>query len=128
MCCRIHRYSKMSSKKPDSWLCAHKPSVLGTFKAGRISHLASRISHVISLYNIDLKDRLERVSRLIIFANYLHNPIKTTEERSHRFILTRWQLKTFFSPPENLKEHTLNVQQDLEIMALLHKFFEQQIY
>ena len=34
-------------------------AALGTFKAGRISHLASRILHVISLYNIDLKDRLE---------------------------------------------------------------------
>ena len=29
--------------------------VLGTFKAGRISHLASRILHVISLYNIYLR-------------------------------------------------------------------------
>jgi hypothetical protein len=40
--------------------------VIGTFKAGRISHLAFRISHFISLYNMNLKDRLERMSRLII--------------------------------------------------------------
>ena len=40
---------------------------LGTFKAGRISHLASRISHVISLYNIYLKDRLEPC----VTSNYL---------------------------------------------------------
>ena len=55
---------------PD-WLCWQtdlifsSPSLLGTFKAGRSSQtqLAARIQ--ISLYNIDLKVRLEQMSRLI---------------------------------------------------------------
>jgi hypothetical protein len=38
--------------------------VLGTFKAGRISHLAFRFSFSISLYNVNFKIRLERVSRV----------------------------------------------------------------
>jgi hypothetical protein len=44
--------------------------LLGTFKAGRISHLAFRFSFSISLYNANFKIRLERVSHLVICGTF----------------------------------------------------------
>ena len=55
-------------------------SPLGMFKAGRISHLTSRISHLIGLYNIDLRVRCD------LFVMDALNASSSVQHNSHMLI------------------------------------------